>query len=54
MASGKGGFPRGSAADLAPEQLTILIDFTGYRCAPAPRRLTRRPFRLCVRVGEGG
>ena len=31
MASGQGGFPRGSAADLAPEQMTILIDFTGYR-----------------------
>jgi hypothetical protein len=31
MASGQGGFPRGSGADLAPEQMTILIDFTGYR-----------------------
>ena len=33
MASGRGGFPRGSAADLAPEQMTIIVDFAGYRCA---------------------
>ncbi len=31
MSSGHGGFPRGAAADLAPEQMTILIDFSGYR-----------------------
>ena len=33
MASGRAGFPRGSGADLAPEQLTIMVDFAGYRCA---------------------
>ena len=33
MASGRAGFPRGSKADLAPEQMTIMVDFAGYRCA---------------------
>ena len=41
MASGRGGFPRGSGADLAPEQMTIMVDFAGYRCATQQRE--RRP-----------
>jgi hypothetical protein len=33
MSAGRGGFPRGVKAELAAEQMTILIDFTGYRRA---------------------
>ncbi len=36
MPKGQGGYPLGAGADLAPEQMTVVVDFAGYSIFNAP------------------
>jgi hypothetical protein len=47
MASGRAGFARGSRADLAPEQMTIMVDFSGYRRVHWPLRHSSGTAQRC-------